>query len=84
MTDTKLEKREEYTVRLSVGDPRSIRAAIIKVADGHAVTVSMREARRTRLLVERTVDSYAAAEAVAKACATRNSFPWYKVEVVWE
>jgi hypothetical protein len=84
MNDTKLEKLDEYTVRLSVGDPRTVRAAIIKVADEYAVTVSMKEAGSTRLLVERTVDSYAAAETVAKACATRNNFPWYKVEVVWK
>ena len=52
MNDTKPEKPEEHTVPLSVGDPRSIQATINKIADGYAVTVSMKEAGRTRAAAE--------------------------------
>jgi hypothetical protein len=75
-------KPEEQTVRLSVGDPRSIQATINKVADGYTVTVSLKEAGRTRAAAESIVDSYAEAETVAKTFASQQSFPWYKVAVV--
>ena len=76
------EKPEEHTVRLSVGDPRSVQATINKMADGYAVTVSMKEAGRTRAATESTVDSYAEAETVARTFASQQGFPWYKVAVV--
>jgi hypothetical protein len=75
-------KSEEQTVRLSVGDPRSIQATIIKVSDEYTVTVSLKEAGRTRAAAESIVDSYAEAETVAKTFASQQSFPWYKVAVV--
>jgi len=82
MNDAKPEKSEEHTVRLSVGDPRSVQATINKVADGYAVTVSLIEAGRTRAAAESIVDSYGEAETVAKTFASQQSFPWYKVAVV--
>jgi hypothetical protein len=81
MNDTKPEKSEEHTVRLSVGDPRSVQATINKVADGYAVTVSLIEAGRTRAAAESIV-SYGEAETVAKTFASQQSFPWYKVAMV--
>ena len=80
--NNKPEKREEQTVRLSVGDQRSIQATINKVADGYTVTVSMNQAGRTRAAAESTVDSYAEAETVARSFASQQGFPWYKVAVV--
>lgn len=58
MKDTKPEKPEDWTPRLSVGDPRSplgqalrsCQATIIKVADGYTVTVSLRENGRAGAL----------------------------------
>ena len=82
MNDTKPEKPEEHTVPLSVGDPRSAQATINKVADGYAVTISLKEAGRTRAAAESIVDSYAEAETVAKTFASQQDFPWYKVVVV--
>jgi hypothetical protein len=82
MTDAKPEASDEHTVRLSVGDPRSVQAPINKVADGYAVTVSLIEAGRTRAAAESIVDSYAEAETVARTFASQQSFPWYKVAVV--
>jgi hypothetical protein len=76
------EKPEEHTVRLSVGDPRSVQATINKIADGYAVTISVKEAGRTRAAAESTVDSYAEAETVARTFASQQGFPWYKVAVV--
>ena len=92
MKDTKPEKPEDWTPRLSVGDPRSplgqalrsCQATIIKVADGYTVTVSLRENGRAGALEESTVDTFADAEAVAKAFASQQEFPWEKVEVVFE
>jgi hypothetical protein len=90
--DTKPEKPEDWTPRLSVGDPRSplgqalrsCQATIIKVADGYTVTVSLRENGRPGALEESTVDTFADAEAIAKAFASQQEFPWEKVEVVFE
>ena len=82
MNDTKPATSDEHTVRLSVGDPRSVQATINKVADGYTVTVSMNEAGRTRAAAESTVDSYAEAETVAKTFASHQGFPWYRVVVV--
>ena len=76
------EKPEEHTVPLSVGDPRTAQATINKVADGYTVTVSLKDAARTRAASEGTVDSYTEAETVAKTFASQLDFPWYKVEVV--
>ena len=92
MKDTKPEKPEDWTPRLSVGDPRSplgqalrsCQATIIKVADGYTVTVSLRENGRAGALEESTVDTFADAEAIAKAFASQQEFPWEKVEVVFE
>jgi hypothetical protein len=82
MNDTKPEKPEEHAVRLSVGDPRSCQATILKVADGYTVMVALEEGSRLRMLSESSVDSYADAEAVAKAFASQHEFPWYKVAVI--
>ena len=82
MKDPNPENPEEQTVRLSVGDPRSVQATINKVADGYAVTVSLIEAGRTRAAAESIVDSYGEAETVAKTFASQQSFPWYKVAMV--
>ena len=65
-----------------MGDPRSVQATINKVADGYTVTVSLKEAGRTRAAAESIVDSYAEAETVAKTFASQQGFPWYKVAVV--
>jgi hypothetical protein len=73
---------DDKTFRLSVGDTRSCQATIVKVADGYIVTVSLKEDGRTRSLSEITVDTYADAEDVAKAFASKREFPWYKVAVV--
>jgi hypothetical protein len=81
MKDPNPENPEDQTFRLSVGDPRSCHATIIKVADGYTVTASLKEAGRTRAVAESTVDSYAEAETVAKTFASQQDFPWYKVEV---
>jgi hypothetical protein len=81
MNNPKPRKPEEYTAPLSGGDPRIVQAIITKVADGYTVTVSLKTGGRTHSLAESTVDSYADAEAVAKAFAARQEFPWYKVVV---
>ncbi len=67
VNDTNPGKLEDQTFRLSVGDPRSCQATIIKVADGYTVTASLKEDGRTRSSAESTVDTFADAEAVAKA-----------------
>jgi hypothetical protein len=82
MNDTQPKTSDEHTVRLSVGDPRSVQAIINKEADGYAVTVSLKEAGRTRAAAASTVDSYAEAETVVKTFASQQGFPWYKVVVV--
>jgi hypothetical protein len=82
MNDTNPENPEDQAFRLSVGDPRSCQATIIKVADGYTVTVSLKEDGRTRGVAESTVDTYSDAEAVAKAFASQQEFPWYKVAIV--
>jgi hypothetical protein len=64
-----------------VGDPRSCQAIFTKVADGYAVTVSLKENGRTRALAESTVATFADAEAVAKAFVSQQEFPWYKIVV---
>lgn len=82
MPDTKLENPKDRTFRLSVGDPRSCQATIIKNLDGYTVTVFLKENGHTRLLAEKTVDSYAEAETVARAFSSQQGFPWYKVVLV--
>ena len=82
MNDTKLEKPEERTVPLSVGDPRSAQATIDKVADGYNVTVSLKDGERIRAASEGNVDTYAEAETVARTFASQLDFPWYKVALV--
>ena len=69
------EKPGDRAFWLSVRDPRSCQATIIKVADGYTVTVSLKEAGRTRMLAESTVDSYADAETVAQAFPSQDEFP---------
>jgi hypothetical protein len=81
MNDTNTQKPEAQTFRLSVGDPRNCQAIFTKVADGYTVTVSLKEDGRTRALAQSTVDTFADAEAVAKAFASQQEFPWYKVVV---
>lgn len=82
MADANPQNAEDQTFRLSMGDSRSCQASFTKVPDGHAVTVSLKEDGRTRVLFESTVNGYADAEAVAKAFASQQEFPWYKVAVV--
>jgi hypothetical protein len=82
MNDTKPEKPEEHTVPLSVEDPRSMQATILKVANGYTVSVSLKEGGRTRMSTGKAVDSYAAAETVARAFASQQTFFWHKVAVV--
>jgi hypothetical protein len=79
MGNTKLENPKEQTIRLSVGDPRSCQASIVKMAHGYTVMVALEETSHIRMLSESPVDSYA--EAVAKAFASQHEFPWYKVTV---
>jgi hypothetical protein len=81
MGNTKLENPKEQTFRLSVGDPRSCQASIVKVADGYTVMVALEETSHIRMLSESSVDSYADAEAVVKAYTSQQEFPWYKVAV---
>jgi hypothetical protein len=57
-------------------------ATITRLVGGYTVTVAMRKAGRTRTLVEKTVESQFAAETVARAYATRNNFPWQRVQLV--
>jgi hypothetical protein len=57
MNDTKPEKPEEHAVRLSVGDPRSCQATILKVADGYTVMVALEGGSRIRMLSESSVES---------------------------
>jgi hypothetical protein len=63
-------------------DARSVYATITRIVGGYTVTVAMRETGRTRVLVEKTVDSHFAAETVARAYATQNNFPWQRVQLV--
>jgi hypothetical protein len=81
MNDTSTEKPEGQAFRHSVGDPRSCQAIFTKVTDGYTVTVSLKENGRTRALAQSTVDTFADAEAVSKAFASQQEFPWYKVVV---
>jgi hypothetical protein len=46
------------------------------------MTLTMHENGKVRVLVDKTVESYAEAETVARAFASQHGFPWYKVAVV--
>ena len=63
-------------------EQRSCQATIVKVFNGYAVTVTIREAGELRVLVDKTVESYHEAETIARAFAAHHGFPWYKVAVV--
>jgi hypothetical protein len=82
MNDTNPKNPGDQTLPLSVGDPRSCQASIVKVADGYTVMVALEGTSRIRMLAESCVDTYEDAEAVAKAFASQHEFPWYKVAVV--
>jgi hypothetical protein len=65
-----------------VGDVRNIEAVVTRVVDGFSVTVVMLEGVRTRVLVERTLDSLFEAGTLAEAVASRNSIPSHRVSLV--
>ena len=64
------------------GDVRNIEALVTRVVDGFSVTVVMLEKGRTRVLVQRTVDSHFEAGTLAEAVASRNSIPSHRVAAV--
>ena len=90
MADTNPYDPGDQTFRLSVGDPRtqlvqdlrSCQATIIKHFDGYTVMVALKENGHTRVLAEKTVESYAEAETVARVFASQQGFPWNEVAVV--
>ena len=57
-------------------------ATIRKVFDGFKVTVTMRQDGLLRALTEKTVATYAEAEAVVRAFAAAHEVSWEEVEVV--
>jgi hypothetical protein len=65
-----------------VGDIRNIEAVVTRVASGFSVTVVMLENERTRVLVQRTVDSHFEAGTLAEAVASKNSIPSHRVAAV--
>jgi hypothetical protein len=64
------------------GDVRNIEAVVTRVFDGFSVTVVMLENDRTRVLVQRTVDSHFEAGTLAEAVASQNSIPSHRVAAV--
>jgi hypothetical protein len=65
---------------------RTIRATITKGHDGndgYAVSVVLKENGISRQLVDKVVPSCFAAEAVARAFATRSNVLWHKVELAY-
>jgi len=44
--------------------------------------VALKENGHARVLTEKTVESYAEAETVARAFASQQGFPWHRVAVV--
>ena len=83
MKDTKPEKPEDWTPRLSVGDPRSplgqalrsCQATIMKGLKGHTVTLTIHEDTQVRVIVDKTVESYREAETIARAIARGRRSP---------
>ena len=63
-------------------EARKIYATITRIVGGYTITVAMRDAGRTRTLVEKTVKSQLVAETVARTYATQNNFPWQRVQLV--
>jgi hypothetical protein len=64
------------------GDVRNIEAVVTRVVDGFSVTIVMLENDRTRVLVQRTVDSHFEAGSLAEAVASQNSIPSHRVAAV--
>jgi hypothetical protein len=60
----------------------TVRATIRKVFGGYTVTAMMRQNGSLRALTEKTVATYAEAEALVRAFAATHDVAWEKVEVV--
>jgi hypothetical protein len=60
----------------------TVQATIRKVFDGYKVTATMRQNGPMRALTEKTVATYAEAEAVVRAFAATHDVAWEEVEVV--
>jgi hypothetical protein len=63
-------------------EQRSCQATITKGFKGYTVAVSLKEDGRTRVLTQKTVESYHNAETVARVFASQHGFPWNEVVVV--
>ena len=63
-------------------EQRSCQAIIMKGFKGHTVTLTIHEDTQVRVIVDKTVESYREAETIARAFASQQGFPWYKVAVI--
>ena len=63
-------------------EQRSCQAIIMKGFKGHIVTLTIHEDTQVRVIVDKTVESYREAETTARAFASQQGFPWYKVAVI--
>jgi hypothetical protein len=61
---------------------KTVQATIRKIFGGHTVTATIRENGATRALTEKTVITYAQAEALVRDFAATHDVAWEKVEVV--
>jgi hypothetical protein len=67
-----------------VANVNTARATIAKARDGwYALTVSISENGRSRVLIEHRAASVVDAERAAEEFATRHGAPWHMVEVLY-